>query len=171
MRDSGKFLKPYKINIEKEQVFFDVDSITHKMMDINETDKMKGYAVRTDEGIQDREMMIRMADKLDADVRVMLQRYLYPPPEDIVTEVDSSVSDAKGKYSYHLKMPFNWNPELLVPLARYIHEYLVYGILWRYYKNNLPDWARTISLDDIGESIKDLTSRREGGVRRPLQPF
>ncbi len=169
MKRQDRTFKEYTIRIEKEQIFFDVDSITQKMMDINETDRIKGYAVRTDEGMQDRELMIRMADKLDADVRVLLQRYLAGPFTE--TEADSSVTDIDGTYVYGIRMPWNWNAGLLMPLARYIHEYLVYGILWRYYKNNLPDWARTIRLEDIEDSIKDLLSKREGGVRRPLQPF
>lgn len=161
----------YKITISIRHVLYDIDLITQKLMDINAGVKIVQDfkdSVRTDDKTPDRDMLMRIMDTRDADIRVFISRYL---TQEAVTETDSSITEKNGSYTYILEMPETWPASRLNPLAKHIHEYLLYGTLYRYYGNNLPEWARTIDLDDIESSIKADLNARTGAVRRPLQPF
>lgn len=165
---------PYTITCRKQELFYDIDSILHKKMDIETTkeggrENMQAYAIRTDDSELDRDLLTRMLDLRDAEVRTFMRRYL-APAETPSEENDMPTEDGQD-YVYALSMPEKWRPAMLEPLTRFIHDYLVYGALWGYYRNNVPEWMRTIDLKGLEEGIKGLLNSRTGAVKRPLQPF
>ena len=160
-----------KVTISKDLVFYHAESAIRKELDVLLTSHtLSGYHIQPDEleGI-DKELLHRIIELRDADVRVLLQKYL--TNDDIY--VDDELMATQTEFVYELTMPENWRSALLQPLATYIHNYLVRGILYDYMKDKMPEFANAYlpDLDDLKESIEDVLASRSGLVKAPLQPF
>lgn len=166
----------YTININTKELLYDIDALTYKTTltrkdMLQDSIAKESYAIKTDEQELDRALLIRMLNYRDAEIRVVLIRFL--SEVDTGESVDTDLDVFKEAYLYDITTKEDWNPQLLKPLAKHIHRYLVYGTLYDYYNKVAPEFAKefedTDSIKD--EILKILNWRKSNIVIRPLRPF
>lgn len=168
-------MKTYSVNINKDEVFYDIDALTHKttlaQVDMRDKESVKStYAIKTDESELDRSLLTRMIDYRDSQLRSAIYKYL---SEDVEQESDNTLDMDITEYVYNLEMRDDWNSNLLKPLTDKIHRYLVYGTLYDYYQKTAPEFIETLGdIDEIKESVLDVLRKRKSNIfTRPLRPF
>lgn len=170
------------ITIKKSRVFQDIDLLTHKHTDGNDTFSSPEnrnrflYSPQTknarssdiNESV-DHEVISRYVEFRDSRLRDLMQRHL-------ATVEYTSATDAlrhdEETYVYNIIVDEEFNDNTLLPLTEYIHRYLVYGALYDWYSQFGIAQAGVYGsqLDKLEE---DITSALRGPsiAKRPLQPF
>ena len=161
----------YTVTIRKANVIFHAEAAIRKVLDVQrKTGTIPGYLVDPDESVViDKELLHRIIELRDADVSVILQKYL---SVFSTAEVDD-LHNLDLNFVYSLEMPDEWPSAMLRPLTTYIHNYLVKGILYDYLKDKMPDIAGAYKpeVDELKESIESALGASQGMIKRPLQPF
>ena len=161
------------VAVSKEQVFKDIDLLTHKHIDgSTQPDYRVRNAVSSDfsEDV-DGAVLARYVEFRDARLRTKVAFALDGLYQEKATD---RLTLDEGHYFYHFAVPEEFNDNLLRPLAEYIHRFLVYGALYDWY-SQFPDGQRQAAF--YGSQIEDLEDtianalRGPGVVKRPLQPF
>lgn len=159
--------------VAKDQVFKDIDLLTHKHVDgSTQPDFRVRNAVSSDfsEDV-DGAVLARYVEFRDARLRSKVAFALSGLYQEKATD-HLTLDDAH--YHYHFVVPEEFNDNLLRPLAEYIHRFLVYGALYDWY-SQFPDGARQAAF--YGSQIEGLEDeiasmlRGPAIVKRPLQPF
>ena len=161
----------YLITIRKSNVLYHAMADIQKVLDVRgQTGTQAGYHVNPDQDNRiDKELLHRCMELRDADVNTILQKHL----SNFSTEEIDDLHDSETDFQYSLEMPDAWPSTMLRPLATYIHNYLVKGILYDYLKDKMPDIAETYKpdVDSLKESVETALNTRQGFIKRPLQPF
>lgn len=175
--------KTQTIEIVKGEVYKDIDLITHKHVDGNDTfsspynrkqilfspQTQNARSSDTSEDV-DGAVVTRYVDERDAEVRLFLQFCLQR--EDVETADDNLTLDS-DKYVYVVRVPDEFNSAMLAPVAKYIHRYLVCGALADWFKQfgtMAQSAAYESQLEKLEESI--VSALRGPSIeKRPLQPF
>ena len=161
------------IAVSKEQVFKEVDLITHKHIDGSERQDLRvRNAVSSDfsEDV-DGAVIARYVEFRDA----MLRRKVAFALKDLYQEkaTDRMTLD-DGHYHYHFSVPDEFNDNLLRPLAEYIHRFLVFGALFDWYSQFEGSSREAAMYGSQVEGLEDdIASMLRGSsvVKRHLQPF
>lgn len=159
------------ITIKKDLVFYHAEAAIRKVLDVRlQTPHLSSYHIQPDENVGiDKELLHRIIELRDAIVRDVMQKYL----EYDGTEADDELEASTANFVYSLDMPTNWRSAMLKPLATYIHNFLVKGILYDYLKDKMPDIAQAYlpEVEELQDSIESALNAREGMIKAPLQPF
>ena len=163
--------KARNITIYKNEVFKDIDLITHKHVDAREDmGARSANAVSSDiaEGV-DAAVIARYVDLRDAQLRVLMQGVLQ---DEYVEAADDRMTLDEGAYIYKLTMPEKWNDNTLRPLMKYMHRFLVWGALYDWYLQFGSQMAQSYGaqLNTIEENIQSIM-QGPSIVKKPLQPF
>ena len=163
--------KARTITIYKNEVYKDIDLITHKHVDAREDmGARSANAVSSDigEGV-DAAVIARYVDLRDAQLRVMIQRVLQ---DEYVEAADDRMTLDEIAYVYNLSMPDDWSDKTLRPLKEYMHRFLVWGALYDWYLQFGSAMAQNYGnmLDSIEDKINSLM-QGHSIVKRPMQPF
>lgn len=168
-------MKYYSISINKNELFYDIDALTHKTtearIDMPEKSSVKStYAIKTDESELDRSLLTRMLDYRDSQLRAAISKYLSEETDDCS---NNDLRQDVAEYIYSLEMRDDWNGNLLKPLTDKIHRYLVYGTLYDYYLKTSPELVNSLGeIDEIKEALLDILRKRNKNIFiRPPRPF
>ena len=165
--------KERDIAVSKEQVFKDIDLLTHKHVDgSDQPDKRIANAVSSDfsEDV-DGAVLARYVEFRDAKLRSRVSFALSGLYQEKATD---KLTLEEGHYFYHFIVPEEFNDNLLRPIAEHIHRFLVYGALYDWY-SQFPGKERQASF--YGSQIEDLEDEIASALRGPcvtkrwLQPF
>ena len=161
----------YTIRIKKSRVTTHAAAAIRKVLDVRSiTGTITGYHLEPDmaNGL-DVELVNRKLELRDAKVRTIMQKYLAEHP----TEADDELQESIPNLYYNLSMPDRWPGAMLQPLATFIHNYLVCGILYDYLKDKMQDIAGEYKadVDDMEEQIEETLSESTGMIKAPMQPF
>ena len=115
-------MKYYSISINKNELFYDIDALTHKTtearIDMPEKSSVKStYAIKTDESELDRSLLTRMLNYRDAQLRTVISKYLSEETDD---HSNNDLRQDVAEYIYSLEMRDDWNGNLLKPLKSVI---------------------------------------------------
>lgn len=162
--------QPYKIRriiIDIPTVHNEIDQATFRRSDAAYGDQSARFrnAVSSDSTEKlDGLVVRRLTDYRDADVRRKLAWCI------IRTQavVAGNIPQYKDAYVYEMKLPLDFNDEMLGVVATKIDEYLV--------KGSLKGWYDECGVDcpayDLDGMLEDISSTLRGShVRMPLQPF
>lgn len=160
--------------ISREQLFFDIDSITG----------MISRARRSENGVQDnflatsdadgyRPMFDRWINKYTEKAKARMAAYLWTPVRIATTD------DIKfwKEQDITLRMPDWWDDTNYEMLVNAVHDYIVNGTLYEYFNITLTSKDpitidRQNMMDDAYSDIKKyLNSPKPGAVVKPIQPF
>ena len=161
----------YSIVIKKSRVTTHAAVAIRKALDVRSlTGTLPGYHLEPDssEGM-DVELLNRCMELRDAKVRTLMNKYLSEHP----TTADDELMENTPNFIYALSMPESWPGSLLKPLATFIHNYLVCGILYDYLKDKMAEMAEAY-LPDVAameEQLEETLSERTGMFKTPMQPF
>ena len=165
-------LKARTINILKQNVYDNIDRITQKRSDISDIADVKikdAISSDTSESL-DGAVISEHVEFRDAKLRKRLQLVL--EPEEVLA-VDDTIEAKKESFCYRLNLPESISDNILKPLARAIHRYLVYGALFDWYSDlGLLQQASVYeaTLKDIEEEIVGAL-KGPSIAKRPAQPF
>ena len=169
LNEEAPVMKERDINIHKDEVYKDVDRATFKYTETSVPELHQKDAVSSDTNERlDRAIVERKLSLRDAKLRVLLQRHLRSGR----TTVASNTIEDRDVLQYHLLLREEFNDNLLQPVAEFIHQYLVYGILFDWYSDMGMAQAASYGtqLSSIENEIKSLLFG-PSIVKRPMQPF
>lgn len=166
-------MKDLTVLLSKTQLDNDIDERTYKRMEaslqnLNETGK-DAAASDTQED-HDAAIITRLRDFRDARIRRRLVRYL-------VTEVPSHMFPDRPKspfseYLYVFRVPDDFRTEIMEAIKDHLHEYIVRGVLYDWYKYaGLPSSDTEESLEQLENDILSDLRGKPGLTTRPLRPF
>ena len=166
-------MKDLTITLSKAMLDNDIDQRTYKRMEaslqnLNETGR-DAVASDTEEG-PDAEIITRYRDYRDARIRKRLVRYL-------VTEVPSHFFTNRPKspfpeYLYVFRVPDDFRTEIMEAIKDDLHEYIIRGTLYDWYKYaGIPPLDTEQSLEEMENDILNSLRGRPDVSARPLQPF
>lgn len=162
-------MKTRLITMHKNEVHYDCEAHAYKLMDVIGTDIKVKNAVAADSGdMLDGRMLSRYTDLRDAEVRKRLAFCL----ADYVNEAVDDLPSNSDTYIYNVIVPDDFKDAALIPIKIYIHEFLVRGTLYDWYKGcgigqNPVDPVEVDSYLD--KAVGDL--RGKSWVKAPMQPF
>ena len=166
-------MKDLVIRLSKTMFDNDIDARTYKRMEaslqnLNETGR-DAVASDTEED-HDAEIITRYRDHRDARIRKRLIRYL-------VTEVPSHTFTNRPKspfpdYLYVFRVPDDFRTEIMEAIKDDLHEYIVRGTLFDWYRHaGIPPTDTEQSLEEMENEILNSLRGRPDVSARPLQPF
>lgn len=161
-----------KVEVYKNNVYKDIDLLTHKHVDAHADMPLQaGNAVSSDttEDV-DIAVIAGYVEFRDATLRDRLQFALVDQPSDYAND-DITLED--NMYRYWIEVSEEFKDLLLRPLATYIRRYLVYGALYDWYAQfGMLQQASVYGpqADRLEEMINSLL-RGPSIVQRPMQPF
>ena len=161
------------VAVLKDQVFKDIDLLTHKHVDGSaQQDNRIRNAVSSDfsEDV-DGAVLARYVEFRDARLRAKVSFALSDLYQEKAT--DRLTLDVPAYY-YYFTVPVKFNDNHLRPIAEYIHRFLVYGALYDWYsqfENHSREAAYYGSQADALEDEISSLLRGPSVAPRPLQPF
>ena len=166
-------MKDLTILLSKTQLDNDIDQRTYKRMEaslqsLNETGKDAASSDTQEE--HDASIITRYRDFRDAKIRRRLIRYL-------VTEVPSHTFTDRPKspfseYLYVFRVPDDFRTEIMESIKDHLHEYIVRGVLYDWYKYaGLPTADTEQTLEEMENEILSDLRGTPGLTTRPLRPF
>ncbi len=171
------------IEIYKNEVYKDIDLLTHKHVDGNDTfsspynrkqilfspQAQNARSSDTSEDV-DGAVVAGYVAFYDAEVRTFLRFCLAPVSQD---SADDNLTLNEHKFIYTLIVPDGFEDNMLKPIARHIHRYLVWG--------GLADWYEQFGNRAQAEAYREKLSSLEATItsalrgksihKRPMQPF
>lgn len=162
-------MKTKTIILHKNEVHYDCEAQAYKLMDVIGTDIKVKNAVAADSGdVLDGRMLSRYTDLRDAEIRKNLAFCL---ADDIAADINNLPSN-EPTYIYNICLPDDFKENVLLVVRTYLHEYLVRGTLYDWYKGcgigqNPIDPQEVESLLD--KAVADL--RGKSWMKAPMQPF
>ena len=165
-------MKIMTIRILKHKIDEDVDHRTFKRMEVSlqgTSETTKDAASSDTEEDHDAVIVTRYRDYRDAKIRSRLIKYITNeiPSEEFVNALRSP----RPEYVYTFSMPDNTRTELMGVVKDMIHEYIVRGTIYDWYKYaGLQPSDTESSLEELENDIlRQLRGRPD--TTRPLQPF
>lgn len=161
--------KPRRIVIFKQEVYKDVELYTYKFTDGNDLEGKVENAVSADstENI-DGAVISRLMKFWDANLRKRIKGYL---SKELAFSEDDTL-DLNEVFIYHLELEEEFPDSVLDSLAEYFHRFLVWGVLYDWFK--LMGLAQAKAYKDDLDEIKDTIDsiiRTPSYAKRYLQPF
>ena len=160
-----------KITVYKREVFEDIEMFTYKHVessDMQGAEKRNAVSADTTEGL-DGKIIIRLVEFRDAQLRKLI-------PFALAKKTDFGADDVMtlqdDRYHYWLKLPEEFDDNLLESVAEYFHRFLVWGALYDWYGmmgNAQANFFKN-DLDKLEDEIRD-TLRKPSLAKRPMQPF
>ena len=166
-------MKDLVVRLSKTLLDNDIDARSYKRMEaslqsLNETGK-DAVASDTEED-HDAQIITRYRDHRDSKIRKRLIRYL-------VTEVPSHDFTNRPKspfpeYLYVFRVPDDFRTEIMEAIKDDLHEYIIRGTLYDWYKYaGIPPLDTEQSLEEMEDDILNSLRGRPDVSARPLQPF
>lgn len=161
----------HTITINVDTVIYDIEAIVQKAFDVKDGGQstISSYAIRPDETPLDRNLILRLIDRREADLRMILMPY--EEDDDSVSENNELNATSNGTFIFALTMPDTWKNSLIKPLTAYMHRYLVWGVLFDYYSTVAPELAASYDTLQTERDVITALSKRITAVKAPLQPF
>ena len=174
MAEFNEPAEQYKLRdvaVSKEQVFKEIDLLTHKHVDgSDQQDNRIRNAVSSDfsEDV-DGAVLARYVEFRDAKLRRKVAFALSDLYQEKATD---KLTLDEGNYFYHFAVPQGFNDNTLRPLAEYIHRFLVYGALYDWYAQFGSRQASFYEqqVEDLEDDIASMLRGSSLG-KRWLQPF
>ena len=160
-----------KITVYKREVFEDIELLTYKHVessDMQGAGKRNAVSADTTEGL-DGKIIIRLVEFRDAKLRKLI-------PFALAKKCDLGADDVMtledDRYHYWLKLPEDYDDNLMEPIAEYFHRFLVWGALYDWYGNMGNPQANFYKndLDELEDDIRN-TLRKPSIAKKPMQPF
>jgi len=166
-------MKDLVIRLSKSILDNDIDARSFKRMEaslqsLNDTSK-DAVSSDTEEG-HDAEIVTRYRDHRDAKIRKRLVRFLVTevPSHDFTNRPKSPFPD----YLYVFRVPDDFRTEVMEAVKDDLHEYIVRGTLYDWYKHaGIPPTDTEQSLEEMEDEILNCLRGRPDVSARPLQPF
>lgn len=157
------------ITLHKNEVHYDCEAHAFKLMDALSLDIKVKNAVAADTGdMLDGRMLSRYTDLRDAEIR---KRLAFCIADGIVGDVND-IPDNDPTYIYNVTLPEGAKESILLPVKTYLHEYMVRGALYDWYKG-CGIGQNPIDLQEVeswlDKAVADLRGR--SWTKVPLQPF
>lgn len=165
-------MRLFTIRLLKTKIDEDIDHRTFKRMEVSlqgTPEVSKDAAASDTEEDHDAVIVTRYRDYRDAKLRKRLVRYL--TNEIPSSEFADILRSPRPEYVYTFSLPDDTRTELMAALKDMMHEYIVRGTIYDWYKYaGLQPTDSEASLEDMENDI--LNSLRGKPVTtRPLQPF
>ena len=166
-------MKDLVVRLSKLMLDNDIDQRTYKRMEAslqngNETSK-DAVASDTQED-HDASIITRYRDYRDAKIRKRLVRYLVTevPSHEFVNRPKSPFPD----YLYVFRVPDDFRTEIMEAIKDDLHEYIIRGTLYDWYKYaGIPPLDTEQSLEEMENDILNSLRGKPTATTRPLQPF
>jgi len=160
-----------KITVYKRDVYDDIELLTYKHVegsDIQGAEKRNAVSADTTEGLDGR-IIIRLVAFRDAQLRKLMP-FAMAKRTDLGADDVMTLDD--DRFHYWLKLPEDFDDNLLEPLAEYFHRFLVWGALYDWYGQlgNPQAGFYAKDLDELEAEIQN-TLRTPSIAKKPLQPF
>ena len=164
--------KARTINIKKEDVFKEIDSLTYKYAETStiEAPQVKNAVSSDSHENLDGHILARHVEMRDARLRQLISFALDDSIEQFGAD---NTLVLNPEYVYRLILSVSFKDSLLKALATYFHRYLVYGALYDWYAAGMgSNQAKVYEKDlaDIEASITNMLHSDEI-VKMPMQPF
>lgn len=165
-------MRLFTIRLLKTKIDEDIDHRTFKRMEVSlqgTPEVSKDAAASDTEEDHDAVIVTRYRDYRDAKLRKRLVRYLTNGIPS--SEFADILRSPRPEYVYTFSLPDDTRTELMAALKDMMHEYIVRGTIYDWYKYaGLQPTDSEASLEDMENDI--LNSLRGKPVTtRPLQPF
>lgn len=160
-----------KVKVYKREVYEDVELFTYKHVegaDIQGAEKRNATSADTTEALDGR-IVVRLVAFRDAQLRKLMPFALAKKVDIVADDVNTLNEDY---FNYWLKLPEDFDDNLLDPLAEYFHRFLVWGTLYDWYGQIGSPQANFYAkdLDELEAEIQN-TLRTPSIAKKPLQPF
>lgn len=166
-------MKDHIIRLSKPLIDNDIDHRTYKRMEAslqNAPETSKDAISSDTEESHDAAIITRYRDYRDARLRKRLVRFL-------VTEVPSYEYSNRPKspfpeYLYVFRMPDDFRTETMEAVKDLMHEYIIRGTLYDWYRYaGLPAVDTEQDLEEMENEILSELRGKPTATTRPLQPF
>lgn len=161
------------IDIFKEDVYKSIEAITQKRTDAQgdavEVKVKDALAADSAEDLDGLVLSEHVAIR-DAALRKRLQRVLV---RENVLRADNHLEADEKKFTYVLRLPDSFADTTLKPLARFMHRYIVYGVLFDWYSEMGLVQQASIYGPQMTQMEEEIAGALKGPsiVNRPAQPF
>ena len=171
INDEENPTKLRKIVVYKREVYDDVELLTFKRVegsDIQGAEKRNAVAADTTESLDGR-IVVRLVAFRDAQLRKIMP-FAMAKRSDFKADDVMTLED--DRFHYWLKLPEDFDDNLLEPLAEYFHRFLVWGTLYDWY-GGIGDPQAAFYAKDLEELEAEIqnTLRTPSICKKPLQPF
>lgn len=159
------------ITIYKREVYEDIELYTYKHVEssqIEGAERRNAVAADTTEGM-DGKIVVRNVSFRDAQLRKLIP-FALARKEDLGANDITDLED--DRFKYWLKLPEDFDDNLLEPIAQYFHKFLVWGALYDWFGlmgNSQANFFKN-DLDTLEEEINN-SLRTPSIAKKPLQPF
>ena len=160
-----------KVTVYKREVYEDIEMFTYKHVEgsqIEGAERRNATSADTTEALDGR-IVVRLVSFRDAQLRKLMP-FAMAKRKDLGADDVNDLDD--DRYHYWLKLPEDWDDNLLEPLAQYFHRFLVWGALYDWYGQLGNPQANFFAKDlETLEAEIDNTLRTPSICKKPLQPF
>lgn len=164
-------MKLRKVTVFKREVYDDLELYTYKHVeasDIQDPKKANAVSADTSESLDGR-ILTRHVKFREAKLRKLVPFAMAKKTDlhaDDVPELDDD------KLVFWLKLPEDWDDNLLDPLAQYFHRFIVWGALYDWYGEIGSPQAAFYARDLEELEAEIINSLRTPSIaKKPLQPF
>lgn len=165
-------MRLFTIRLLKTKIDEDIDHRTFKRMEVSlqgTPEVSKDAAASDTEEDHDAVIVTRYRDYRDAKLRKRLVRYL--TNEIPSSEFADILRSPRPEYVYTFSLPDDTRTELMAALKDMMHEYIVRGTIYDWYKYaGLQPTDSEASLEEMENDLL-FYLRGKPTTTRPLQPF
>jgi hypothetical protein len=166
-------MKTLTVRLNKAVIDNDIDHRTYKRSEasLQTMPEVSRDAAASDttEG-HDGSIVTRYRDLRDAMLRKRLIRYL--TNELDTTEFTNLPRTENAEYVYTFSVPDDFRTELMAAIKDQMHEYIIRGTIYDWYKYaGLPTMDTDLSLEEMENDILNALRGKPNATTRPLQPF
>lgn len=162
------------IFIYSNQLWYDIDTTTNVVAKSRrELQDSNGKYIATSENDQERPMFYRWFDKYLQKAEDVLSAYIMKPDGRVR---DNAIKEWDEKEIW-LRMPDYWDDTRLDSLVKAIHDYIVTGTLFEYFKLTLTSKDpltsdKSTEMEDVEmEMIDCANATKPGAIVHTLKPF
>lgn len=162
-------MKTRKVILHKDQVLYDIEALAYKLTEATALEgKAKNTLAADHNEATDSRLLARMLDVRNAQLRKRLSFALVP----LLQEVACDKPEATKDFVFDLRLSDKFDDNLLEVVKTYMHDYLVRGALFDWYKR-LGLQTAAIDAGEVLELEDGIVSIMRGPsyTKRPLQPF
>lgn len=179
-----------KINIEKAELYKDIERATYKRGETILTNKVKDETQADTDMTLDKALLDRFLRLRDAKVRTKLMAKLTPKPyvqhipvlewnhkryegnPNVPSYITSPAEGNDDFLVYSLYFTCEWDDNRLAPMGEYIYAYLLKGCIWDWYNELGQEPPRGLA-DELNTCLDMIASLVKGKsyAQRPLNPF
>lgn len=162
------------IFIYASQLWYDIDATTNMVGRARRGDQsIQSETILTSENDQERPLFYRWFDKYLKKAESILSAYVMKPEK---RTRDNALKEWDEREIW-LRMPDYWDDTKYEALVQAIHDYIVAGALYEYFKNTLTsnDKLTLDKKDDIDDAELEITdaanTTKAGAMVHTLKPF